>query len=172
MAMVSNYFLMWCEKRGCQNAAKKIYAVHLVGLWESVIVLQVKIHRNCCFPFWVNRLTRSLASLQSEKKLGESEKRTCHSNLCKRGKVEAKSKASTRKVWQKPDHLYFTVVPVAPSVQARGRIRFEFEMVFEWPIFGLFLNRIFESNRIFYTYCNRVRIRRQSQSSKKKGTWL
>jgi hypothetical protein len=37
-----------------------------------------------------------------------------------------------------------------------------------WPIFGLFSNRIFESNRIFYTYCNRVRIRRQSQSSEKK----
>ncbi len=49
------------------------------------------------------------------------------------------------------------------SHSGRGRIRFEFEMVFEWPIFGLFSNRIFESNQLFYTYCNRVRIRRQSQ---------
>ncbi len=48
----------------------------------------------------------------------------------------------------------------------RGRIRFEFEMVFEWPIFGLFSNRILESTRIFYTYCNRVHIRRQEARRK------
>jgi hypothetical protein len=60
------------------------------------------------------------------------------------------------------------VLEYVDTVDTRGRIRFEFEMVFEWTIFGLFLNRIFESNRIFYMYCNRVRIRRQSQSSEKK----
>jgi hypothetical protein len=64
--------------------------------------------------------------------------------------------------------IRFSYMPYV--VYTRGRIRFEFEMVFKWPIFGLFLNRIFESNQIFYTYCNRVRIRRQSQSSEKKGT--
>jgi hypothetical protein len=31
-------------------------------------------------------------------------------------------------------------------IVARGRIRFEFEMVFERQIFGLFSNQIFESN--------------------------
>jgi hypothetical protein len=63
----------------------------------------------------------------------------------------------------------FLLVPVKNLLDTRGRIRFKFEMVFEWPIFGLFSNRIFKSNRIFelnrifYTYCNHVRIRRQTQ---------
>jgi hypothetical protein len=66
-------------------------------------------------------------------------------------------------------YCHLTTTASGNSQKIRDRIRFEFEMVFKWPIFGLSSNQIFKSNRIFYTYCNLVRICRQSQSSEKKG---
>jgi hypothetical protein len=57
-------------------------------------------------------------------------------------------------VWTGLNRLVTISLSRNPYQKHRGRIRFEFEMVFEWPIFGLFSNQIeyFIRTVIMYVY--------------------